>query len=1479
VTFTPSADPIDAAKYPTTGLPGVAGTNVAVFIVESDLFAPGQVGAAVSNAMNPPRTTSLPGLTTFPTLNSPTRVTLVSANEYFEPAIPQPGGLPVPPIGFELSNVVANNVVKQYGDLIRLISSPTGPQHTVDIDPFTLLPFRGPFGWESILAGDVPDTPPNPNVLNGFRSNLRGQNNTGAGIYLDDFIIGLAERGEMVSQAPAGTATTTLIPTNQIILGDYQLEIRRGVGYDFVTPQAPTFTNDSNDRFSTQQTIIARPGAEIVDGQTFTISDGNRQLTFEYNDVNHIPAPGVDAITPGNQEIIFTSSMLAEEVAVQIRDAINRVDVQQIIEVDAWLADGVQPGLATTTTRVNLNGAATFVATGVPVTERNENLATALEVTAPGVQYDGLRFFANGTIGDTEDGVTAQNEEGRRERDVDYFGLDLVAGQKILVDIDAASAGSTLDSYLRIFNSSGSLQNITVPERFIELPRGTYLNFNGNPANPYGLTQDHVYAFLNQQYPAENDGPTIAMTPLAPLVGLTPIAPPGAPAFPPPIVPLFAPSTGFPPSLAFGFTIPNYFLAAPGEQIGDTAVIGNTAGSRPDTDSYLEFIAPAAGRYYIGVSGAGNNRYNPVTGVGAIPGSTGTYQLEITSPNAPGSNSAGVNSAVQTIQFDEKYGDRNLPRDQGQIVLQGNEVYNSLGYGIDIDAGVRVAGDGNASHQGASRNLSQSNSIGMLPGVVVMNSIIYGNGLGAIRYSGDNGPDAPVSYGRIVNNTLFGKGGTVFPPPLGTTITDIGIKIEEKAGPTLLNNIIANFNTAIDIDATSRPHTVIGGIVTQGNTILSNPANVGFGDFPILLTDQRLDDGNPNDGDLMDGPLRDPLFRNPLGGNFYLDAGSRAIDSSVDSLLDRPLMVSIKAPLGLGESPILTPDRDARGQVRADDPAVQTPQGFGLNPFKDRGALDRVDKTGPSAGLVNPQDNDSFGVDRDSGANSVSLDNTVLVRNFTVALFDRTDPNGEPDGSDIDDFTVDTNQVIVTRRTSVTTEDVLRAGIDYFFAYDSTSNLIVLTPVGNLWTRGTYRIYVNNGILDQAGNPLSQNNTVALPNPVTPTTDTIDHYYDVFIGTAVDFGDAPAGYPVLAANNGANHFITPGVHIGGPPTADFDGDPSVSAATDDDDGVTFGNLLPGVTNGSQITVVSATAGLKLSAWFDVNGDTSWSDTTERVLTNYVLAEGSNVINFTIPNGQRGPTYARFRVSTQDMLTTTGPATDGEVEDYQVTLTGPLFQNGDTIIVNIPGQGPTNVGNLDVNDDGRITAFDALTVINYLNLYPLTTTLPIVGGPAPLAAPPPYLDVNGDGRLSAFDITPIIIFLNAVPILPPGSPESTSVGGNEGAPESSEGSAEGPAGEFVYNLQLPEVFASSSILFETVPVAAPAIAGQHQSPVEEALDRAAVEQALLAMAERQHEVAEVSFEEYQSLEIPAGPLNDADWADLLEDLALEQAHLG
>src|SRR5439155_5073270 len=115
-----------------------------------------------------------------------------------------------------------------------------------------------------------------------------------------------------------------------------------------------------------------------------------------------------------------------------------------------------------------------------------------------------VRYYATGSV--------------ENPTDVDVFGFDVVAGQRVGFDVDAIT-GSALDSYLRLFTAAGS------------------------------------------QLSASDNA------------------------------------------------------AAPGEALG--------------TLSYLEYTFPAAGRYYVAVSGAPNSAYNVTTGDSDVPGSTGGYTLTL----------------------------------------------------------------------------------------------------------------------------------------------------------------------------------------------------------------------------------------------------------------------------------------------------------------------------------------------------------------------------------------------------------------------------------------------------------------------------------------------------------------------------------------------------------------------------------------------------------------------------------------------------------------------------------------------------------------------------------------------------------------------------------------------------------------------------------------------------------------------------------
>jgi hypothetical protein len=191
--------------------------------------------------------------------------------------------------------------------------------------------------------------------------------------------------------------------------------------------------------------------------------------------------------------------------------------------------------------------------------------------------------------------------------------------------------------------------------------------------------------------------------------------------------------------------------------------------------------------------------------------------------------------------------------------------------------------------------------------------------------------------------------------------------------------------------------------------------------------------------------------------------------------------------------------------------------------------------------------------------------------------------------------------------------------------------------------------------------------------------ETEDYYVTNYLDLAWDFGDAPdaigaLGYPTLLAHNGARHIIVPGVFLGNLVDAEPDGQPNANATgddlsppgnPDDEDGVTMPALVPGQT--AQVTVMASVAGY-LNAWIDFNDNGTWADAGEHVLVNQSLGAGTTTLTFTVPaNAAAGAvTFARFRFSTTTNwpVAETGPAPDGEVEDYQVRIDFPESDLGD-----------------------------------------------------------------------------------------------------------------------------------------------------------------------------------------------------------------------
>jgi hypothetical protein len=262
------------------------------------------------------------------------------------------------------------------------------------------------------------------------------------------------------------------------------------------------------------------------------------------------------------------------------------------------------------------------------------------------------------------------------------------------------------------------------------------------------------------------------------------------------------------------------------------------------------------------------------------------------------------------------------------------------------------------------------------------------------------------------------------------------------------------------------------------------------------------------------------------------------------------------------------------------------------------------------------------------------------------------------------------------------------------------------------------------------------------------------------------------------------------------------------------------------------------------------------------------------------------------MSTLGITTPTGPALDGEVEDYKVTLVGAEFQNG--------------ISKFDVNNDTHVNATDVLIVINFINFFKTQLIDPINGTMSLPITSPPYMastvtnysftglnggapgdgrfvDVDGNGILNAIDVLNVINELNS-PTFTGGSGEGAGEGEGEGpaalaaSPLTSApavltaASQESKAGPL--QLSAPAVvYASSSVVFEQRPTDVQSLSDDESwdTDASDALDL-----AILAHSPGQSSDdvgLALSLNDAESL--PVGPLDEQSWDDLLSGLAADQ----
>ncbi len=215
-------------------------------------------------------------------------------------------------------------------------------------------------------------------------------------------------------------------------------------------------------------------------------------------------------------------------------------------------------------------------------------------------------------------------------------------------------------------------------------------------------------------------------------------------------------------------------------------------------------------------------------------------------------------------------------------------------------------------------------------------------------------------------------------------------------------------------------------------------------------------------------------------------------------------------------------------------------------------------------------------------------------------------------------------------------------------------------------------------------------------------------------GYGHDFGDAPAPYPVVLAENGPVHSARPSSPLlGAERDIELDGTHSNGASGDDgngndEDGVRFGTVRVGQTDSTvSVTVSNADAGAKLDAWIDFNGDGTWSGPLEQIAHSVLVQNGNNALSFDVPSwAVSGMTFARFRISTDGGLSVLGSASDGEVEDHALVIEPPSLSSGafrNRAAIGFGNQGGSSIFSADMDGDGDHDIVSAIGPNNYLSL--------------------------------------------------------------------------------------------------------------------------------------------------------------------------------
>ncbi|MEL6897772.1 MAG: choice-of-anchor L domain-containing protein, partial [Planctomycetota bacterium] len=568
-------------------------------------------------------------------------------------------------------------------------------------------------------------------------------------VSIDDMLIGFAERGERVS-TPGSGGLDFVGGGFGGNAGQYQLEVRPGVDYtqSGLGGLTNTETFDTNYRFAQEVTLVAPQGSDLRDGDFFELSDGSNTIEFEFNSAGNV--------TLGRIAIPFTAADSAAVVAGSIIAAINNNSVQTQFGIEAARSSGNETGVqagSQSDNRINLFGRVVgdFQLNGVSplnVTAAVEGIA-AQQAIGDGITFagglngsgGGIGVFSQSTfnngegpgrspIGLSSGFVVASGDVGEANGPNDEDDTSTTAGGIGDGELDTTFGVVTVDAGFLEFDITvdGSGQQ----ELFIPIVFASEEYNSDTPPSP-----DPIAVFID-----DNLGNRVQ---LAVLPGDVPINSTTI-------------DTNDPLFINNDLTDGGDFLRQFGYD-GFTRVMTLTTAGR--------FIVQGGQTYSLrfAVGDATSNTIDSALFVGQIS-TTAPYVNRAADPatltGTDNANSPGriVFDAVQGNGL----GDANVLRQQSQVILDSNRIFNVDAYGILTEPSMRgtdsvdvlndpangVFGNiyvdvldlGNTGI-GAVRNLPVENDSvigGLAPGAVISNNVIEDAALAGVNVAGELRP-------------------------------------------------------------------------------------------------------------------------------------------------------------------------------------------------------------------------------------------------------------------------------------------------------------------------------------------------------------------------------------------------------------------------------------------------------------------------------------------------------------------------------------------------------------------------------------------------------------------------------------------------------------------------------------------------------------------------------------------------------------------